>query len=222
MPNNLSRVAIITLACALAACANIDAQKDALGRVTVCCSSPSELKMNPLAIGTQPVTISEQSPAFDFPQGRSRFHGFDLVNAANAQAPRRVRVKALIVGPTNVYTAGKSWARYFHPAVTFFDAARKPLGTSVASLNPLPPDNCGPNFGCGAVSLEVVVPDGARSFAIHEPSELLGRTTEQIGLGKVGEQTIYAGGALLFVSGGTPGKRVIAVSTGELEVTAIP
>lgn len=207
----------------VAGCANISGQQEELSQIPVCCRALGAIPTEALSASPQTVAISDKSPVFEFPQGRSRFRAFELAPSADQRMQRRIRLESLVIGPTNVYTAGQSWARYFHPAITFMDMERRPLGTFVATFNATPPDTCGPYFGCPAVALEVTIPNTAKSFVIHEPYEILGKTTKQAGVGRLGEQTVYAGGALLFVPGGSvPIQRIIAVSTGEIRVTVLP
>jgi hypothetical protein len=169
--------------------------------------------------GIQSVEITGSDPVYTFAQGRSRFKVLSLPSTA----PGKVLRVTAVGRSFNVYTGGKSWGPYFHPAVTFLDGNRSVVSAEVASLGPPHPDKCGPHFGCGIVTLSVRVPDSARFVALHQPFELLGRTTEQVGMGTVGAQTLSTGTVLIQVpGGGQPGRRVIAVESGELEVALAP
>lgn len=205
---------MLALASCFTGCASVQMQRDALTQAKPCCNSYSDLPIEQFPPVGEELEITERTPVFDFLTGRSRFRAFEL--PALDEAAARLSVTALGQA-TGVYSGGKSWQPYFHPAVTFLNAEKAMISTYTEDNPAAPPDTCGALFGCGVAILMMKIPQDAKYVVIHTPFEKVGETKiEQLSGGLI-EHTILIGNVPMTTYG-MPTHRTIGMSTGVIAV----
>lgn len=101
------------LAITVAGCASIDTQKERLAAAKICCQGPHQFRYKDLPpTGELSLSISDESPVFEFPSGRSYF---DAVRLGRADQSAKVRIK---IHPARAYPRLGT----FCPSLTFLTA----------------------------------------------------------------------------------------------------
>ncbi len=213
MKNLLFTLSISTM---FVGCANVEQQREALEKPGACCTQVIKAQVTEMRATSQVIRIGSADPIGEFSEGKSRYKLLSLP-AGTSEGKRTIKLGAK-TQITKVFSGGGSWEPYFHPSVTFFDSARTVITSVTATEEPTKPDACGRYFGCAIVELAATIPEAARFIAVHQPQRLLGKTYVQVGAGMRDAQTVPVAGAFITIGPGLPGRRVIVMAEGDIEV----
>jgi hypothetical protein len=192
-------------ALAISACSPLPRQAEHLASVQVCCQSVGDMKFKD-APGAEEVetVISEESPAFAFPTGKSYFAAFRL-----PQSPEKgmLSVKSFRVGFLSYDS------QVFCPTLTFYDERFQPLVTEAQYLYHVPP-----GWGTsGHWRQDRPIPEGSRYVVIHTASDQVGSklafTATPAG------SVVYTGSAYLYVPGSPTGLSHTCGQAGKIRIS---
>lgn len=120
----MRKIFLISLIIFLSACTTVPELVAKVEAKPACCKSPSEFSYIPIAAeGFTKIELSEASPIYKFPTGKSYFAAYSLPQGIS----RRLLVRTLITGSSAVET--KRFSQVFCPQVTFLDTAFQDIST---------------------------------------------------------------------------------------------
>jgi len=158
------------LAASVAACSPVPRQGERLNASAVCCTSASEFDFVQLSPnGETQVVISERSPVYAFPTGKSYFAAFAL---PVTRGPAVLKIKTVRLGLL-VFDS-----QVFCPAFTFYDREKQSTKTERAWLVYRPARW----IGKGYWSSQVRIPAGAEYLAVHTAADDVGTSLEIEGM----------------------------------------
>src|SRR4051794_1133512 len=97
----MRRILMLCALLGIAGCASVQTQKEQLAAAKPCCKSASEFKYKAFTDDEIEVPLTAESPAFDFPAGRSFFEAVQL-NPSAAGKTLRLKVGAVSAAPGTV------------------------------------------------------------------------------------------------------------------------
>lgn len=196
---------LILFGCATSA----DDQRAELLTTKMCCTRITEISIsNTLAIDAE-IEITKNSPAFDFPAGRSYFLAFIV--------PEALRGRELLFrtfGGSPVIAQGVGGHTFFFPTLTYLDSARQVISTW---QNEKPRGELYGWAGRGAFVSVLTIPTSAAYVVMHTSTHRLGEL--YIDLIESPGFTAIIGGTLVSSGSGKSPIRAFRAATGSLMIS---
>jgi maltose operon periplasmic protein len=146
------------LSIAAAGCRSVEPQKRQLDAAKTCCQGAHEFRYTDLPeTADLRISISDKSPVFEFPSGRSYF---EAVRLGRAEQAGKIHIK--------IYASNIGWWQLC-PSLTFLSARYETIQTRYET-----PRLNRPMFGYASYSAEYKVPAGTVYAVIHSEADRIG------------------------------------------------
>jgi hypothetical protein len=203
----MRRGRLLTLTCAIgiAGCASVEVSTQKLDTAKNCCRSPAEFRYVDYSPKQElPVEISEDSPVFDFPSGRSFFHAVRLTTVG---APSQLRVK--------VHASGLGAGIAFCPSLTFLTTQ-----FDLVEMKYVQPQWQAPGLVTrGFYFADYSIPPDTAYIVVHSESRRIG---EKLSLTQRTYNPAFGAVQLLFPGGPTETRQTPCAPAGSLTIEAQP
>ena len=196
---------ILALGLFVSACSPLPRQAERLASQQACCVKLADIQFKRIEIAqTLDIRITEDSPSYIFPEGKSYLSAVELPN-------RPGQTKILIKTHRTGLLVPDS--QIFCPVVTYLDDRMTPvLTTKELPLSYEPPGLIKSGFWYSIVT----VPPTPKYAVIHTPAKTIGKPIALSG--QSSGYAFYTGSSYVYVPGGPTVQRYPCGQTGELEL----
>jgi hypothetical protein len=188
----------------LAGCSSVHQHTERLAGLPSCCSEPAEFEFIDMRDrGESSVQITEETPAYPFPDGKSHFSPFRL--PPSDKAGRLLSVKTFWA------TTQLGRPQVFCPSATFYDIRHKNISTELLMLSYQPSQ--------GYWLANARVPDGAHYLVLHAEARRIGNILA-VSTGEDSPALFLIGPGFFFYDRGGPGQiKYVCGHTGEMKIS---
>lgn len=196
---------ILALGLFVSACSPLPRQAERLAGQQACCAKLTDIQFKKIELAkTLSIRITEDSPAFMFPEGKSYMLAVELPDRpSQTKMFIKTHRTGLLVPDSQI----------FCPVVTYLDDRMAPvLTTEELPLTYEPPGLIKSGFWYSVVT----VPPNSKYAVIHTPAKMIGRPITLSG--QSSGYAFFTGSSYVYVPGGPTTQRYPCGQTGELEL----
>lgn len=190
----LRTIASVCTSLLVAGCSSLPRQTEYLAGVFPCCENVSQFKFSQMKQGEELIaSISETSPAFGFPSGKSYFAAFQL--------PPSIRTGTTMTLRTFWAATKLERPQVFCPSVTFYDKGVKPITTELFMLS----YHQGATKDDGHWRSMASVPSDALYAVLHTETRRIGNILA-VSTGSMAPPLLLVGPGFAYYQSGGPGQ----------------